>query len=183
MNIVDKILALREGGQTQRCHTMQSVGPYNVAVHSFNALNLLLLLYPTIPSIHLIRAVLWHDIPERWTGDVPAPAKWHSPELKKILDELEMKVIKKLGIEECFENLTPEENKWLHGVDLLELYLFVLEQLEVGNKFVIPMKRRILSLFNEKRQSYPPQIIELVFNEVLVKRFCELDEIFDYVSE
>lgn len=127
-----KFLAIREGGQTQRCHTMQYIHPYNVAIHSYNALSLLLVLHPN-PSVNLIKAVLWHDVPERWTGDVPSPAKWASTNLKEALDLLEQKILIALDISDAFQQLTKEELQWLTAVDLLELWVWGKEQFQLGN--------------------------------------------------
>ena len=114
-----KFLAIREGGQTKRCHTMQYLHPYNVAIHSYNALSLLTLLYlDGKPSINLVKAVLWHEVPERWTGDVPSPAKWASSNLKEALDLLEKKILIALDISDAFQQLTNEELQWLSAVYL-----------------------------------------------------------------
>lgn len=179
MNRLERILAIREGGQTQRCHTMpHHLGPYNVAVHSYNALNLLLLLWPEneLPSFNLVQAVLWHDIAERWTGDTPAPTKWASPELKALLDNLEQLVLDKLGIGEVFKQLTREEAHWLTGVDLLELFIWAYEQSHFGNLAAGTMIERILALFEQKQNIIPAPIKEFL-KEFKWQRSIECDEL------
>lgn len=159
MNLIKKSLALREGGQTQRCHTMQYIGPYNVAIHSYNALSLLLLLYPTKPpSVNLIKAVLWHDVPERWTGDVPSPAKIASITLKEALKRIEYRILYKLGMAEIFHNLTLEEEQWLNGVDLLELFMWTQEQVAMGNGSVNGMNDQIEKIFNARWDTIPTEV-------------------------
>lgn len=158
MNLIERILAIREGGQTQRCHTIPHLGEYSVASHSYNALNLLLLLYPGDPRVELIKAVQWHDVPERWTGDIPAPAKWASKELKGVLDTIEQQVLEKLGILDTFQELTEGELNWLSGVDLLELWLWSKEQIYLGNKNMVDMERRVHRLFEERDSKTPQEI-------------------------
>jgi hypothetical protein len=164
MNLNDRILAIREGGQTQRCHTMQYLGPYNVAIHSYNALNLLLLIYPGEPSLNLIKAVQWHDTPERWTGDVPTPAKMAESILRSILIGIEAKILDALQIGEVFKKLTQEERNWLTAVDLLELYIWANEQAEMGNKIVCPLITQILIIFNDRASTTPGEVYSIIEN-------------------
>ncbi len=179
MNIVERALAIREGGQVQRAHTMQYDGPYNVAIHSYNALSLLLLLYPKTPSLGLIRAVMWHDVPERWTGDIPAPAKWASPKLKELLDKLEEKILKELGLEDLFKNLSQEELNWLNAVDLLELWIWSKEQIHHGNKNLILMAQRIIEVFNKRGDKTPNEVLHFIgdLSSVGWKRSVECNEL------
>jgi hypothetical protein len=123
MNNIQKILAMREGGSVKRHHTYKIMGEDTVGNHTFNMLNLLLTLHPA-PSSNLIKAVLWHDIAERFTGDVPSPAK-KSLAIKEALLQAEDSVNEKLGIK---VDLSENEQSWLHGVDKLEYFLFLHEQ-------------------------------------------------------
>lgn len=176
MNQLERIMAVREGGQTQRCHTFPHSSLYNVAVHSFNAASLLLLLYPKgQPSLNLIKAVLWHDVPERWTGDVPSPAKWASPLLKKIMDNLEQRIFEKLELATIFKELTPEELNWLTAVDLLELYIWSREQEMFGNPNAAYMRNRIWNLFVDRKDKTPLEIWNFI-NDFYWTRSTECHE-------
>lgn len=163
MNLIQRALALREGGQTTRCHTMQYVGPYNVAMHSYNALSLLLLLHHEAPpSIHLIKAVMFHDTPERWTGDIPTPAKMASKGLKIWADELEMEILKALGYEKLYSDLTTKERQWLAAVDLLELFMWGAEQAAMGNSAAMPMNNQIRKIFKKREKETPKEVLEFI---------------------
>lgn len=163
MNLSEKIAAFREAGQTQRCHTMQYHGTYNVAIHCFNALSLLFLLYPEEPSTVLIKAVLWHDIPERWTGDIPTTTKMSSPELKILLDGIEQRILSKLDIPDLFK-LTKTQRQWLDAIDLLELYLWVLDQQALGNLTTIPMQKQIHNIFLKRKDNIPKEVWNIYEN-------------------
>jgi hypothetical protein len=126
MNSEKQVQATREGGRVQRCHVVDHKGLYDVAQHTFGALNLLLLLHPQ-PSLQLIKAVQWHDVAERWTGDVPATAKWMSPRLREALQTLEVPLMKRFGLH---VDITREEQDWLAAVDILELWLWAREHQE-----------------------------------------------------
>lgn len=179
MNNVERILAVREGGQTIRAHIMPYVGTYNVAIHSFNALNLLLQLYPGgEPPLRLIKAVQWHDVAERWTGDVPKTAKMASKELKMLLGSLEIKINLKLGIQIL---LTDEEEDWLHAVDLLELFIWSKEQLYMGNNQVKDMSERILEIFDDMGNDVPEPIM-LILDGFEFKRTVECHELLNDIQ-
>lgn len=130
---IEKILALREGGQVQRCHTLPHIGSYTVGQHSFDAVNLLLTLHPD-PSLKLVKAVLWHDMAERWVGDTPAPVLRSNPEFKRLYEELEQKALERLDLN--LGDLTEDELAWLKAVDRLEFVHWCFTQLSMGNQFV-----------------------------------------------
>lgn len=122
---------LREAGLVERMHTEPHFGSYSVGLHSYNAVNLLLLLNPS-PSMNLVKAVLWHDAAERLTGDVPAPAKWANPELKASLDLSEDRILGHYGLKIVLDSY---ENQWLKAVDRLELWIWASEQARFGFQF------------------------------------------------
>lgn len=129
MNRTERITALREASKVRRCHTILHHGDYTVGQHSYDALNLLLVLHPG-PSKELMKAVAWHDCAERWSGDVPAPVKHTAPVLRAQLAEIEQRVERELEIE---VDLTDDELDWLRAVDRIELWLWATEQVEMGN--------------------------------------------------
>ncbi len=166
MTPLQQALALREGGQTQRCHTMQYVGPYNVAIHSYNMMSLLLILYEGVPSFSLIRAILLHDTPERWTGDVPTPTKMCSPLLKSTLEIMEQRIFEALGFARTIKDLTTEEMHWLSAIDLLELFMWGKEQQAMGNGAVVPMNAQIMRIFKDRKNETPKPVWDFVQNYV-----------------
>jgi len=130
MENVTKVLL--EAGRVRRLHTVPLIQHYDVAQHSWNMATLLLTLHPN-PTLNLLRAVLLHDAHERWTGDVPAPIKWDDPTLASALHRLEEKAQTALGIK---INLDEGEQRWLRALDILELYLFCTDEMEMGNRQV-----------------------------------------------
>lgn len=135
MNKFLQVLATREAGAVRRCHIIPHHGQYNIAQHSYGALSLLLLLHPG-PSLALIKAVQWHDVGERWLGDMPAPAKYSNPELGRVYEEAEQAILETL---ELAQVLTEEETQWLKAVDTLDLWLWCWEEHRLGNKRVQQM--------------------------------------------
>lgn len=127
---VRRAWALRQAGQVQRCHTLRHVGEYSIAEHTYQALSLLLTFRPQ-SSPALIKALLWHDAPELWLGDLPAPAHWNLPPLSRVYKEAELFLYDRLGVHN--ELLDKEEHLWLRFCDSLEFWLWCEEQRRRGN--------------------------------------------------
>lgn len=130
-----QVQAAREGGQVRRCHIWGAVGHYDVAQHSYNAVSLLLLLWPDAPH-RLIQSLLWHDVAERWLGDLPAPAKWENQGLGKAYEEAEDRVLSALGLS---PDLGLFDWQWLRALDTLELWYWSREEVARGNSTVSTM--------------------------------------------
>jgi hypothetical protein len=124
---------LREASHVERSHTMPHHGSYTVGQHSFDMLTLLLMLYPDCRR-ELMLAVMFHDVAERWTGDVPHTAKESDGEFGKRLAIVEARVMKALGL---VIDLTEMERFWLKGLDVVEYLLWCKDQLAMGNQNVM----------------------------------------------
>lgn len=125
MNDAEFVINARKAGKIVRCHTIgeDTDKGYNVGNHCYNALSLLLTLNPSASS-ELVKTVLWHDTSELWLGDLPATAKWNNPDLKEAYEKAEKTVDKSLGID---YNLNDQEKLWLKTVDILELWMWTIE--------------------------------------------------------
>lgn len=127
---MDRIKALWEASHVRRFHTRTTLQHYDVGQHTYRMLMLAHLLCPR-PTVRLLRAITFHDSAERWTGDVPATAKWRYVSLEDAMDEVERKVNRQLQI--LATDLTPDEKCWLKALDALELLLFCKDELALGN--------------------------------------------------
>lgn len=125
--ILNQILAAREGGAVERCHATPHIGTYTNAQHCYGAVSLLLILHPN-PSVDLIRAVQFHDVAERWLGDVPATGKGA---FRNEYEEAEARLQMDLDL---MPLLGEEDHNWLRAVDILDLWLWAREQLYLGNR-------------------------------------------------
>lgn len=132
--MTDKILHLREAGNVLRFHPLPYLGAGNtVGKHSFDMLVLLDRLHPD-PPLRLYRAVLYHDLHERWTGDVPAPIRHNFPDLKRAHNDAVADLQKRMKIPAV--DLTDDERRWLKALDVLEVWLWYQDQLAFGNRHV-----------------------------------------------
>jgi len=150
------ILRIRAAGTIKRCHTNQHHGAYTVAEHVGQAICLLLALHPHPgPSVNLIRALAFHDHPELYTGDVPAPVKRREPRLSEMLHAIEQDFYEDHPVTKN-SPLTDDEIRWLKGIDNLELYLWCRDQELLGNRHASIIAGRVLDYFHADRT---PQVI------------------------
>lgn len=135
-SIAEVVALTREAGRVERCHTTFHFGSDSNGQHSYNVANLILLLHPD-PSLDLIRAALWHDVAERFTGDVPASFKRQAPAVKQAMKAAEAEIEQHYGLE---VPLPDRERAWLKAADKLEFYLWAEEQVALGNAYLVPKR-------------------------------------------
>lgn len=136
--VIRRTRTLMQFGQTQRYHTELLLKPQDVAQHSYNVAWLCWELSSMSPSANLIMAALSHDAGERWTGDMPAPAKRAIPGMRAALDKLEMERVTYHGAEQAVGwNLTGNEARILKLADALEGAHFCLRELKLGNRIIV----------------------------------------------
>jgi 5'-deoxynucleotidase YfbR-like HD superfamily hydrolase len=154
MNAHDRAKVLREAGAVERCHTIPHHGSYSVGLHSFNAVNLLLCLHPN-PSMDLVKALLWHDAPERWIGDTPATALWSSDAFNESYLALEHMCLDRAGL---LIQLTDEDERWLRAIDKLELLLWTFDQLALGNQLSQKIRAALVGWFEREATKIPDPV-------------------------
>lgn len=125
------VAALRQAGSVERCHTTPHHGSYTNGLHTFNMIGMLLTLHPR-PSVRLIAAVTHHDVGEGFLGDLPYHAKERYPALKEAYEEAEEAELKASGL--ATASLSADEIIWLRWLDLVEFWMWALEQRELGNR-------------------------------------------------
>jgi 5'-deoxynucleotidase YfbR-like HD superfamily hydrolase len=124
------IEAIRKSNLVRRFHTCERIREETVGHHSANVAALVLYLEPDAPR-ELLIAALMHDWPEQYTGDIPAPAKWGSPQLADALAQAEAVCWPQLGV-----TVPPLHNHHAHILklaDLLDLMLSCSEEMRRGN--------------------------------------------------
>lgn len=148
-----QIMELWDAAYVKRWHTENIVGEQTVGSHSFGVVLLLLLLHPE-PTQTLLRAAAFHDLAEKWTGDLPTQLKWSHPELRAEHDRVEEACEKHKDIY-MDDALTQIEKNWLKACDMLDAYMFATRQLNMGNTMLTDVLSRIdeamRGMHNEKR--------------------------------
>lgn len=156
MHPARRITYLREASNVERAHTLPHHGSYTVGKHSYDAVMLLLALKPDA-SLNLVKAVLYHDLGERFTGDVPTPAKHADGEMARRLDAFEARALDFLDLR---IELDAEERRWLHAVDKVELLLWCKDQLALGNMNAAAIIGSLLSILNHS--DLPQVVVEFI---------------------
>lgn len=125
-----RLRAIREAGDVQRWHTMPHHGDASLARHQWGVAVLLIELVPHL-GMNLLKAALLHDIPERWSGDIPLPARLDLPAMKVADATFSQMVNEHLGLE---FDLSPLEKAWLRFCDNADALLWADDQISMGNK-------------------------------------------------
>ena len=129
---LQRIMQIRIGGGVERCHTVKHQGSYRVDGHTWGVLVILYVLWPG-DFARLAAHVLFHDVPEAWIGDAPAPVKKYDTTVKSVYDRMEEKLLTHLNLPNV-DNLNEEDREKVSVCDRLELYIWALEQVQSGNK-------------------------------------------------
>jgi len=160
---IQRVKFAREAGAIRRLHIHKIIGEYDIAQHTFGALCLLRVLNP-LASVNLVWAVLSHDKPERLTGDIPSPAKYHGRWfIAEAYQEHENEILTGSGF--VWDKLTEEESYWLKAVDSLEFWLFCLDQAMLGNQTLVKPKRKIERYIQLEIDKWPP-VAQAFFNQM-----------------
>lgn len=81
---------IEKGHGVRRCHTEAVIKEETVGHHSAHVAAILLTMYaPRLPSPELLAAAILHDVPEGYTGDIPANVKMDNPDLAAAYTKLE----------------------------------------------------------------------------------------------
>lgn len=154
-----RIKYVREAANVQRTHCSPSLRDHSVGKHSFNMVTMLLILWPEAPR-HLIVACVKHDIPERTTGDMPHPAKKAGIQNNEAQEHAEQTI--NVGLFGSHEelHLSGEEQRWLSGLDMLEFYCYVKDEIMMGRKGYMTKLEAVEKYIENSKHLYPIEILD-----------------------
>lgn len=160
--VYDDVLLMRASlGYVKRFHVVPHHSKQTIGEHSAQVLNLLFMLHPD-PSIHLVWAVLYHDAPERVTGDAPATAKRHSKLLKDALDALEIDFFESFPkLEKSQTKLSENDKAWAHALDVLELWLWCYDEIMMGSQHASVLLKRVDN-YLKTDSNIPEEILDFI---------------------
>ena len=106
------------GGAVNRYHTVEDFTiKQTVSQHVFNLYHFVYDIMGGSMSPYLVKSIMFHDIEEQVTGDIPSAFKRENPVLKELCDEVEFWFHQQLGID-C--SLSVFEQRVLKWADMLE---------------------------------------------------------------
>ena len=171
MDNLKRIKFAREGGAVKRCHVHTIVGEYTNSQHCFNMACMARVLFPNYRK-EFFFAILSHDLPERITGDIPAPAKWFKFVDNEHLSVVEEHILQETGFN---YNLDEDEMKALKGLDILEFYLWCMDQRSFGNTNVNYIIETVEEFIQENVFPYHIMNIFLAVKRGDWKTFSEME--------
>lgn len=157
MNLTDRVRAVREAAMVERCHTLPHLRSYSNGAHTYGVCVLLRLLWPDEP--HLVDFALFHDTPERWTGDVPSPVIRLQAGLRGVLAQEDFRISTRLALP-CEHNLSGHDFDRFKACDRLELWLWTWEEEALGNRMILGARAELDKLFDG--DVTPPEVKDLV---------------------
>jgi len=127
MNRFDMMIA---GGMVSRFHTGQTIKTRTVGQHTFNMLIIADNIFEGDIPDWLSKAILYHDLHEVFTGDIPWPVK-QRPVLKDAIHNMECDVNIEYGLT---VKLTGVQLRILKAIDMLEFLLYLTQERALGNR-------------------------------------------------
>lgn len=141
-------------GSIVRYHSRPTAQRQTVAEHTWRVLIIYTELYG-MPRAEVYQNIIYHDVPEIITGDIPFMAKRLYPQLKQVLHHIELdEVPKKLGLN--LPQLTPGEKYQIKVADNLEMLFWAVDDVNMGCLYSIDIINNILEVLgdDENARSY-----------------------------
>lgn len=139
MRRADVETSLRHAGGVKRYHAWPTVQTQTVADHSWHVARIYREIWSDDMPSEVWEYILYHDVAELGTGDIPFGAK--SPAMREILSEVEGDVLQNLGV--VLPELNPDQKVRVKLADLLEMWEFGLEETRRGNQYGEPICRSV----------------------------------------
>lgn len=124
--------SLRCAGLVERYHTWPTVRRQNVAEHTWHVMRIYVELFGE-PSQATWKYMLYHDVAELHTGDLPYPVKARHHGLREEIERLEAVAEAALGI--TVPTLPLYERDCVKICDLLEMLEYGYEEMARGNQY------------------------------------------------
>ncbi len=137
MKRADIVTSTRHAGNVRRYHTHPTLRQQTVAEHSWHVMRLFLELFPDAVTVEVLTWILYHDVAEIGTGDIPFPLKARYPELKNIMDGIEEEVTENMGI--VWPDITSRQRTLIKICDLCEMFEWGREEVMMGNRYAQPI--------------------------------------------
>ncbi len=129
-------LCPRRAGQVTRYHTWPRIREQSTGEHTWQVIRILLALWPDAPR-HVLTYVVFHDVEEVATGDVPYPLKKENPRLAAEYGDMEVSVragLEPFGVPVC-PPLTPEEKITFKIAEYVEMWEWGLGEVNLSNTY------------------------------------------------
>lgn len=139
----DVLFNRRCAGNVLRYHTWPTLQKQTVGDHTFHVIRIYMEVWPDDfrDCGVLLEYLIYHDMSEIATGDLPYPIKMKNPNLKSVMDQLERDHGYDMGRSPIL--LEEPYKRRAKLADLAEMYEFGKHELRLGNKMAEPICNRI----------------------------------------
>lgn len=141
----------RLAGCVVRYHTWPLVLPREtVGHHSWSVARIYMQIWGCLPQA-VGEYIVWHDLPELHTGDVPYPVKSDNPALKTEMDRLEESGARALGGDvatRALSGLSPLQREQVKICDLMDMLELGHHELIMGNQLAQPIVDHVEGTIN-----------------------------------
>lgn len=141
--------------EVKRYHTWPTIRTQTVGEHTAQIMRIYWEIFGE-PSPAVWAEILWHDITEQWTGDIPFPMKTRYPTLKSSLSEIEKDARAAMQIPTAGVAANAADRARIKICDLLEMWEFGHEELAMGNAYAEPITVDIQAAVRERLQQFEP---------------------------
>lgn len=138
----------RCAGNVLRYHTWPTIQKQTVADHTFHVLRIYHEVWPNDIDQDVMSHILYHDMSEIATGDIPFPVKKKNSDLKKIMDRLEAEQAEAMGWDTGHE-FDDKIRIRIKLCDLCEMYEFAVHERRLGNTLAREVQENVSRAIHE----------------------------------
>lgn len=164
---------LRCAGSVKRYHTWPTITTQTVADHTFHVMRIFYECFPGHVGAVTMHHILYHDMAEIKTGDLPYPIKRDNPTLKAELDVIDNEWYCEMNI--VMPRLSVDEKRCVKMADMLEMMEFAVHEMCLGNKFAEPIWIRLLDWYASDEQSETRNDLTDMFVKELAVKIEEME--------
>jgi 5'-deoxynucleotidase YfbR-like HD superfamily hydrolase len=153
----------RRALRVARYHTCPTIQQQTIGEHVAQLLRITMTIWPNPPR-HFVAHILCHDMPEVCLGDPPYPSKRIHRALKDAMTGAEGAVMRDMrgqwSVPEYTE-LSEAEHRIFKLFEYIEMWEFLLNEIELGNRGAYPIKNAMESAIEEfmPKSSYDENVV------------------------
>ena len=133
-------------GAVNRFHTRPTVKEQDIAQHTFNMQLIAINLCERKDIVFVLEAILYHDLHEVYTGDIPANMK-RDTTMSAFMEETERRWNYEHRLDEI--KITSEEKLVIGIIDRIEFLHYLLRERRLGNRNCVKEFQRGIDYVNE----------------------------------
>lgn len=164
--LYERVMLARTAGRVRRYHTFDLIKNENDAEHTFNVMNLLLLITGGRVSREALVAALKHDMGEYLTGDMPGNIKHDMPNPGWFAG-MELKAMHDIHPDQ--DTLSLEEASLIKLCDVLDGLLKCMHEYSLGNKEIEKVGNVYVQYVQDVRASMGGGALLLEADNLIVK--------------